>query len=80
MAALPSGTPVEVIDRRIRRHPVGVLKEVKTTGVRASNRYRYGVYIGDLIKEHFKSPPDRFDHWGKLLMCAFESYPTNLVF
>lgn len=58
MAALPSGTPVEVIDRGTRRRAVGVLKEVKMLGVRACNRYRYDVYIDDLIGEHFKSLPD----------------------
>jgi len=47
---------------------VGLLNEVKMMGMRAGNRYRYGVYIGDLIKDHFKSPSDRFDYWGTLLM------------
>ena len=51
MAALPSGTPVEVIDKRTKRRAVGVLKEVKMKGVRASNRYRYAVYIDDLIPD-----------------------------
>ena len=50
MAALPSGTTVEVI-RKDRRHrqAVGILNKVEKTGTKASYRNRYDGYIDELI-------------------------------
>jgi hypothetical protein len=65
MAALPGGTPVEIICRRPQQQAMGVLNRVHKTGRMANRHERYNIYIDDLkVVNRYANPSGHFDYWG----------------